>query len=74
MLVYSRKLYKVAFYYDLFSLNKLASLKDRLVRNYNRLSDQLTGMKCRATNVAIDANIEENLPPLLLNALVNVAK
>ena len=32
--------------------NKLASLEATLVRNYDPLTDRLTGVKCRATSVA----------------------
>ena len=32
--------------------NKLASLEATLVRNYDRPTDLLTGVKCRATSVA----------------------
>ena len=32
--------------------NKLASLEATLVRNYDPLTDLLTGVKCRATSVA----------------------
>ena len=33
-------------------MNKLASLQATLVRNYYRVTDLLTGVKCRATSVA----------------------
>ena len=33
-------------------INKLASLEATLVRNYDRLTHSLTGVKCRATSVA----------------------
>ena len=35
-----------------FRDNKLASLGATLVRNYDPLTDLLTGVKCRATSVA----------------------
>ena len=37
---------------DNISVNRLASLKATLVRNYDPLTDLLTGVKCRATSVA----------------------
>ena len=37
---------------NLIYLNKLASLGATLVRNYDPLTDLLTGVKCRATSVA----------------------
>ena len=36
--------------------NKLASLEATLVRNYDRVTDLLPGVKCRATSVAKNLN------------------
>ena len=36
----------------LFKKNKLESLKAMLIRNYDWLTDQLSGVECRATSVA----------------------
>ena len=35
-----------------YMFNKLAKLQATLVRNYDLLTDLLTGVKCRATSVA----------------------
>ena len=39
--------------------NKLASLEATLVRNYDRPTQRLTGVKCRATSVAKNQTAEQ---------------
>ena len=46
--------------HDVFVINKLAGLKATLVRNYNRLTDLLTGVNCRATSVTEKSSDEKS--------------